>query len=94
MIGNAGSAAAALLHQLAQGQRRTPPGGLRVYLRARQGHLHPGKRSALAAHVRNDRRLEENQGDSCVVGNIMVVNLEPSDQYTRADVKGQWAIIM
>ena len=74
MIGNVGSAPA-LLHQLAQRQRSPPSERLREYLRGREGHLHPGKRSALAAHERNDRRLEDNQGESGMLGDVTLVNL-------------------
>lgn len=70
MIGNV-APAPALLHQLVQRQRSPPPERLGVDRRRRQGHLHPGKgkkekekkRSALAPHERDDRRLEDSQGE-------------------------------
>lgn len=74
MIGYVGCAPA-LLHQLAQRQRSPPPEGLREYMRGREGHLHSGKRSALAPHEKNDRRLEDSEGDTGVLGNGKICNL-------------------
>ena len=77
MIGDVGSASA-LLHQLAQRQRSPSPEGLWYYVRAREGHLHPGKkRSALTPPERNDSRLEDSQGDSGLLGNTMLGLFNP-----------------